>query len=60
MNKHQLNAAMVRAGVDLDKLHKLTPVQLHRLETAIIHNEKVIDAAIEMTRRHMATSLFRR
>jgi hypothetical protein len=60
MNQHEINKAMVRAGIDLDKLHKLTPAQLHQLEVAVIRNEKMIDAAVKMTRRHMTTSLFRR
>lgn len=59
MNKHQLNVAMVRAGIDLDKLHKLTPTQLYNLKTVVICNEKMINAATQRTRQHMATPLFK-
>lgn len=60
MDEHEIKAAMVRAGIDLDKLHRLTHSQLHQLETVVIHNENVIAAAVKMTRRHMLTPLFKR
>lgn len=60
MNKKQLDSAMVRAGIDLGKLHLLSENELDKLTAVVVENEIVINAAVQMTRRHMAEPIYRK